>query len=97
MAMDLAETFHDRDAERLDAIGPGGRAEQQRAREALYRYVDQLWDSAKARARARHGREYNTAADPVYAGVVGMRDLLAELVAAVHDARARADDDDLTE
>jgi hypothetical protein len=92
-AIDLADAFHDRDAEQLDALDSVGRAGQQRAREALYQYVDQLWDTVKARARAEHGPDYNTADDPAYSGVAGMRDLLAELVATVHDAQVRADDD----
>jgi hypothetical protein len=36
----------------------------------------------------------NTAADPAYAGVAGMRDLASELLATVQDAMARAGDDE---
>ena len=57
-------------------------------------YADQLWDVINARARRDHGSGYNTAADPAYAGVAGMRDLASELLATVQDAMARADDDE---
>ena len=53
-----------------------------------------LWDVVKARARRDHGSRYNTAADPAYAGVAGMRDLASELLATVQDAMARAGDDE---
>jgi hypothetical protein len=74
-AIDLADAFHDRDAEHLASISPDGRAEKKRIREALYMYTDQLWDAVKARARREHGSGYDTSADPAYAGVAGMRDL----------------------
>ena len=93
-AIDLANAFHNRDAEYLDSIGPDRRAEQERIREGLYMYADQLWDVIKARARRDHGSGYNTAADPAYAGVAGMRDLASELLATVQDAMARAGDDE---
>ena len=44
--------------------------------------------------RAATGSGYNTAADPAYAGVAGMRDLASELLATVQDAMARAGDDE---
>jgi len=93
-AIDLADAFHDRDAEYLASISANGRAEQKRIREAPYMYTDQLWDAVKARARREHGSDYDTSADPAYAGVAGMRDLAGELVTTVHDAIVRAGDDE---
>jgi hypothetical protein len=34
--------------------------------------------------------EYDTARDPAYSGVAGMRDLVAELVATVHEVQVSA-------
>lgn len=89
-AIDVADAFHDRDAEYLASTGPDERAEQKRVREALFRYTDQLWDTAKARARDEHGSDYDTSGDPAYAGIAGMRDLATELVATVNNAIVQA-------
>lgn len=94
MAIGLAGAFHEADRGGLGRLDAGGRAEQERLRTALYLYVDALWDHVKARARAESGnREYDTAGDPGYSGVAGMRDLAAELVATVHDVQVSAGDE----
>jgi hypothetical protein len=90
-AIDLAAAFRDQDLTALELMDGPGRAEQERVRVALYLYADGLWDHVKAQARRQSGDlRYNTAADPAYSGVAGMRDLAAELLANVHDAQHRA-------
>jgi hypothetical protein len=92
-AIDLADAFHDHDQAALEQMTPAERAGQERIREGLYRYADRLWDDVKASTRDRAGAGWNAADDPAYSGVAGMRDLTAELLAAVRDARSRAGDD----
>ncbi len=58
-------------------------------------YADQLWDVlVKGPCAPRPRLRYNTAADPAYAGVAGMRDLASGLLATVQDAMTRAGDDE---
>lgn len=90
-ATDLADAFYDADRGGLERLDADGRVEQERLRTALYLYVDALWDHVKARARAESGDPgYDTARDPAYSGVAGMRDLAAELVATVHEVQVSA-------
>jgi hypothetical protein len=92
-ALDLAEAFFEADRGGLERLDADGRAEQERLRTDFYMYVDALWDHAKARSRQESGDpDYDTARDPAYSAVAGMRDLAAELIAAVHDVQASAGD-----
>jgi hypothetical protein len=92
-ALDLAEAFHDADRSGLERLDPVGRAEQEQLRTAFYMYADALWDNAKAQALAAHGDDYDAASDPAYSGVAGMRDLVAEMMATVHEVQASAGDE----
>jgi hypothetical protein len=83
-AIDLADGFHDQDVAALARLTAPGRAEQIRAREQIYRYVDAIWDHIKA-SRPGGG---DLASDPAYSAVAGMRDLLNEMYSNAHDAAA---------
>lgn len=89
-AIDLADGFHDQDVAALARLTAAGRAEQLRAREQLYRYIDAIWDHIKA----THRGEDNLASDPAYSAVAGMRDLTGELHSNAVDAAHAAGDDD---
>jgi hypothetical protein len=83
MAIELIDAFAGHDAAGLAGLDPAGRAEQLHARQALYDYVDRIWENAKARS-------LNPAIDPGWNVVAGLRDLTNALV---EQAQA-ADDDD---
>jgi hypothetical protein len=53
MAIELLDAFTEHDAAGLAGLDAAGRAEQARARWALYWYVDRVWDDAKDRGLNR--------------------------------------------
>ena len=71
-ANELADAFHDADTYELDRLVPEQRAEQERARWALHKYVDDVWEAEKRRVG-----EYGINLDecPGWLIWAGMRDL----------------------
>ncbi|MFI7080918.1 hypothetical protein [Verrucosispora sp. NA02020] len=86
MAIELIDAFAERDAAGLAALDAGGRAAQVQARQALYDYVDRIWEDAKARG-------LNPAVRPDWKVVAGLRDLTNALVEQARDAQTDAGED----
>jgi hypothetical protein len=87
MALKLFDAFSKHDAAGLAALDAAGRVQQLRAREALYDYVDRIWESAKRRG-------LDPAVRPEWLAVAGLRDLTNALVDHVSEAQAEAGDED---
>ena len=83
MAIELIDAFAARDAAGLAALDAAGRAAQVQARQALYDYVDQIWEDAKARG-------LDPAVRPEWNVVAGLRDLTNALVDQAGQAQADA-------
>lgn len=81
MAGELCDGFSPHDAAALSTLSEDALAGQQQARQALFDYVDAMWDKAKEEGRA-------PADDPRFAAVAGLRDLAAELLANAENATA---------
>lgn len=86
MAIELIDAFVERDAAGLAALDAAGRAEQVQARQALYDYVDRIWEDAKARG-------LDPAVRPDWNVVAGLRDLTNALVEQAGQAQADAGED----
>ena len=74
MAIELCDGFTSHDHIGLGELSPDALVAQYEARQALFDYVDALWDKAK-----NDGRD--PANDPQFSAVAGLRDLAAELLA----------------
>ncbi|MEU7800751.1 hypothetical protein AB0B10_15915 [Micromonospora arborensis] len=86
MAIELIDAFAERDAAGLAALDTAGRAAQVQARQALYDFVDRIWEDAKARG-------LDPAVRPDWNGVAGLRDLTNALVDQAGQAQADAGED----
>jgi hypothetical protein len=86
MAIEMADAFAEHDATSLAALDASGRAAQLQARQALYDYVDQIWENAKTRV--------DPASRPEWRVVAGLRDLTNALVEQALQAQAEAGDED---
>lgn len=86
MAIELIDGITGHDAAGLDALDTAGRAEQLRARLALYSYVDEFWEKAK-------NDGLNPAIRPEWSAVAGLRDVTNALVMHVEEAQSRAGED----
>lgn len=87
MAIDLIDAFAERDAAGLAALDAAGRAAQLQARQALYDYVDRIWEGAKARG-------LEPATSPEWNVVAGLRDLTSALMEQAMQAQSTAGDED---
>lgn len=85
-AFALVDAFAEYDATGLATLDPAGRAEQLRARQQLYDYVDRIWQDAKVRGLDPANR-------PEWSVVAGLRDLADALRAQALQARVNANDD----
>lgn len=86
MAIELIDAFTDHDGTGLAELDAAGRAAQLQARQALYDYVDEIWESAKERG-------LDPAARPEWNVVAGLRDLTNALVEQASQAQAEAGDE----
>ncbi|MEV4830624.1 hypothetical protein AB0K25_20175 [Micromonospora sp. NPDC049257] len=86
MAIELIDAFAERDAAGLATLDAAGRAAQAQARQALYDYVDRIWEDAKARG-------LDPAVRPDWNAVAGLRDLTNALVEQAGQAQADAGED----
>jgi hypothetical protein len=86
MAIELIDAFAERDAAGLAALDAAGRAAQVHARQALYDYVDRIWEDAKARG-------LDPAVRPEWNVVAGLRDLTNALVEQAGQAQVDAGED----
>ncbi|KAB1116735.1 hypothetical protein F6X54_10655 [Micromonospora aurantiaca] len=86
MAIELIDAFAEHDAAGLAALDAAGRAAQVQARQALYDYVDRIWEDAKARG-------LDPAVRPDWNVVAGLRDLTNALVEQAVQAQADAGED----
>jgi hypothetical protein len=86
MAIELIDAFAEHDATGLAALDTAGRAAQVQARQALYDYVDRIWEDAKARG-------LDPAVRPDWNVVAGLRDLTNALVEQAGQAQADAGED----
>lgn len=86
MAIELIDAFAEHDAAGLAALDAAGRAAQVQARQALYDYVDRIWEDAKARG-------LDPAVRPDWNAVAGLRDLTNALVEQAGQAQADAGED----
>ncbi|MFI7510658.1 hypothetical protein ACIBSS_27955 [Micromonospora aurantiaca] len=86
MAIELIDAFAEHDAAGLAALDAAGRAAQVQARQALYDYVDRIWEDAKARG-------LDPAVRPGWNVVAGLRDLTNALVEQAGQAQADAGED----
>ncbi|MFG1892099.1 hypothetical protein ACGFIR_30065 [Micromonospora sp. NPDC049051] len=86
MAIKLIDAFAEHDAAGLAALDAAGRAAQVQARQALYDYVDRIWEAAKARG-------LDPAVRPDWNAVAGLRDLTNALVQQAGQAQADAGED----
>ncbi|MFG3553863.1 hypothetical protein ACGGAQ_05685 [Micromonospora sp. NPDC047557] len=86
MAIELIDVFAERDAAGLAALDAAGRAAQVQSRQALYDYVDRIWEDAKARG-------LDPAVRPDWNVVAGLRDLTNALVEQAGQAQADAGED----
>jgi hypothetical protein len=84
-AMDLVDGFDDPDMAALARLTPAGRAEQRRARTALFTYTQQLWIQTKAEG-IQPGRR------PEYDAVSALRNLMDALCGHVDEAQRAAGD-----
>ncbi|MHA6631834.1 hypothetical protein ACU61A_40930 [Pseudonocardia sichuanensis] len=87
MAIEMIDAFTDHDTTGLAALDASGRAEQLQARQALYSYVDRIWEHAKASG-------LDPATRPEWSVVAGMRDLTNALVEQTVQAQSDAGDPD---
>lgn len=87
MAIELIDAFAEHDATGLAALDEAGRAAQLQARQALYDYVDAIWEGAKA-------RDLDPAVRPEWNAVAGLRDLATALVEQASQAQVEAGDED---
>ena len=76
---------HDRPA--LALLDAAGRAEQLAARQALWLYLDAIWEAPKCRGKA-------PTSSPAYDVVAALSDLMAELTANAQAAITEAGDPD---
>ncbi|MEU0082016.1 hypothetical protein ABZY58_29300 [Micromonospora tulbaghiae] len=86
MAIELIDAFAECDAAGLAALDAAGRAAQVQARQALYDYVDRIWEDAKARG-------LDPAVRPEWNVVAGLRDLTNALVDQAGQAQADTGED----
>lgn len=86
MAIEVADAFAEHDATGLAALDASGRAAQLQARQALYDYVDQIWENAKTCV--------DPARRPEWRVVAGLRDLTNALVEQALQAQSEAGDED---
>jgi hypothetical protein len=86
MAIELIDAFAEHDATGLARLDADGRAAQVQARQALYGYVDEVWEAAKARG-------LNPAVLPEWNAVAGLRDLANALVSQADQALAAVGDE----
>ncbi|RAO02158.1 hypothetical protein [Micromonospora noduli] len=86
MAIEMIDAFAERDSAGLAALDAAGRAAQVHARQALYDYVDRIWEDAKARG-------LDPAVRPDWGVVAGLRDLTNALVEQAGQAQADAGED----
>jgi hypothetical protein len=87
MAIELIDAFAERDATGLAALDAAGRAAQLQARQALYDYVDRIWEDAKARG-------LDPATRPKWNVVAGLRDLTNALMEQAMQTQSEAGDED---
>ncbi|MFB9178629.1 hypothetical protein ACFFX1_10855 [Dactylosporangium sucinum] len=87
MAIELIDAFIEHDLAGLAGLDAAGRAAQLRARQAVYEFVDEVWEGAKARG-------LDPATDPDWNAVAGLRDLTNALVDHASQAQADAGDED---
>jgi hypothetical protein len=86
VAIELIDAFAEHDATGLAELDAVGRAEQLRARETLFNYIDRIWDDAKVRGLEPANR-------PEWSVVAGLRDLTTALVAQAEQAQSDAGDE----
>jgi hypothetical protein len=87
LAIELIDAFTDHDTTGLATLGASGRAAQLQARQALYDYVDQIWESAKDQGLDPANRQE-------WSVVTGLRDLANALVEQAVQAQTEAGDED---
>jgi hypothetical protein len=87
MATELIDAFVDHDLVGLAALTSEGRVAELQARQALYDYVDRIWEDAKARG-------LNPATRPEWSVVADLRDLTNALVDQAMEAQSEAGDED---
>ncbi|MGX6608424.1 hypothetical protein ACWKSP_40840 [Micromonosporaceae bacterium Da 78-11] len=85
MAIELIDAFAEHDATGLARLDSADRAAQLHARQALYDYIDRIWERAKA-------RDLDPAVRPEWNVVAGLRDLSNALVEQAAQAQADAGD-----
>src|SRR5437763_16012894 len=83
MAIELVDAFVEHDAAGLAVLDAQGRLEQLQARQALYNYVDRIWEDAKARGTEPASR-------PEWSVVAGLRDLTNALMEQATQAQSAA-------
>jgi hypothetical protein len=83
MAIELIDAFIEHDTAGLAGLDAAGRAAQVQARQALYDYVDQIWEGAKTRG-------LDPASQPEWNAVAGLRDLTNALLEQASQAQAEA-------
>ncbi|MGV9977051.1 hypothetical protein ACWDUH_05180 [Micromonospora wenchangensis] len=83
MAIELIDAFAARDAAGLATLDAAGRVVQAQVRQALYDYVDRMWEDAKA-----HSLDPDSQPDRQV--VAGLRDLTNALVERAGQAQADA-------
>lgn len=79
MAIEVCNGFTPHDLIALGELSPDALVGQYEARQALFDYVDAMWDKAKADGR-------QPADDPLFSAVAGLRDLAAELLSNAENA-----------
>lgn len=83
MAIELIDAFAEHDQTGLAALDAAGRAAQHAARQALYDYIDGMWEGAKAQG-------LDPATLPEWSVVAGLRDLTSSLVDQAFQAQVEA-------
>ncbi len=86
MAIELIDAFTEHDVRGLATLSREDRAEQLRVRQALYDYVDRIWEDAKARG-------LGPATRAEWSVVAGLRDLTNALFEQAMQAQAEAGDE----
>jgi hypothetical protein len=79
MAIELCDGFTPHDVIGLGELDREALVAQYEARQALFDYVDALWDKAKTDGR-------DPANDPQFSAVAGLRDLAQELLSNAENA-----------
>jgi hypothetical protein len=87
MAIELIDAFAEHDAAGLAKLDEAGRAAQLQVRQALYNYVDRIWEHGKARG-------IEPAVRPEWSVVAGLRDLTNALMEQAMQAQSAAGDED---